>query len=230
MIVEHDLHLAGKHIGERRRAAPVGHVLHVDAGQHLEQFARHVDRGSVAGRRHVELAGIGLGVGDQLGNGLDRQRGMHQHDVGEANDARDRLHLLHEIERQLVVERGVDRIRRRDQQQRVAVRRGAQHLLGGDIGAAARPVLDHEGLPEFLRKPLPHQARRHIRRAAGGVSDHEPHRPRWIGLRMGDARHGRECSRTGGELQELTAWKFLHASSNETRAGGSLRPPGVRAS
>ena len=182
-VVEHDLHLAGKHIGKRRRAAAIGHMHHVDAGEHLEEFTGHVDRGPVAGRCHVELAGIGLGIGDQLGDGLDRQRGMHHHDVGEANDARDRLHLLDEIEIELVVERGVDRVRRSDQQQRVAVRRGPQHLLGGDIGAAARPVLDDERLAEFFRKPLPHQTRREIRRAAGGVADHQPHRPRRIGLR-----------------------------------------------
>ena len=149
---------------------------------------------------------------------------MHHHDIGKANDARDRLHLAHEIEIELVIERGVDGVGRRDQKQRVAVRCRAQHLLGRNIGAAARPVLDDERLPELFRKPLPHQARREIRRAAGGVTDHQPHRPRWIGLRIGDARCGRECSRTGDELQELTTLKLLHASSNETRAGGSLRP------
>ena len=47
-IVEHHMHLAGEHVGERRRAAAIGHMLHVDPGQHLEQFARHVDRRPVA--------------------------------------------------------------------------------------------------------------------------------------------------------------------------------------
>ena len=75
-VVEHHLHLPGDQIGERRRAAAVGHVDHVDARQHLEQFARHMDRGPVAGGRHVELAGIGLGVGDQFGDRLDRNLGF----------------------------------------------------------------------------------------------------------------------------------------------------------
>ena len=112
-VVEHHLHLAGDQIGERRRAAAVGHVDHVDAGQHLEQFAGHVDRRAVAGRRHVELAGIGLGVGDQFGDRLDRQRRVHHHHVGKADDARDRLDIAQEIEIELVVERGVDGVGRR---------------------------------------------------------------------------------------------------------------------
>ena len=72
-IVEHHLHHAGEHVGECRRAAPVRHMLHVDAGEHLEQFTGHVDRRPVPGRRHVELARVGLGVGDQFRDRLDRQ-------------------------------------------------------------------------------------------------------------------------------------------------------------
>ena len=89
----------------------------------------------------------------------------------------------HEIEIELVVERGVDGVGRRDQKQRVAVGRRAHDRLGGDIGAAARPVFDDDRLAEPLRQPLPHQPRRDVRRAAGGVADDQPYRPRRIGLR-----------------------------------------------
>ena len=143
---------------------------------------------------------------------------MHHHDVGKANDARDRLHLAHEIKGQLVIKRGVDGVGRRDQQQRVAVRRGAEHLLGRDIGAAARPVLDHKGLPELFRQPLPHQARGEVRRAAGCVTDHEANRPRWIGLRARVSRCKRKCRCTGCELQKLTTLKFFHVSSGALAA------------
>jgi hypothetical protein len=68
-------------------------------------------------------------------------------DVRKSNDARDRLGVAQEVEIELFVERGVDGIGRRDEQQRVAVRCRAYHRFGRDIGAAARPVLDHEGLP-----------------------------------------------------------------------------------
>jgi hypothetical protein len=45
-------------------------VHHVDAGHQLELLARHVNARADAGRGEVELAGIGLGVGDELRNRL----------------------------------------------------------------------------------------------------------------------------------------------------------------
>ena len=42
------------------------------AGHGFEQFAGDVLRAADAGGGHVELAGVGLGVGDELGNGLGR--------------------------------------------------------------------------------------------------------------------------------------------------------------
>ena len=41
-LIEHDLHLSAEQIGERGRCAAIGHVHHVDAGHHLEQFAGHM--------------------------------------------------------------------------------------------------------------------------------------------------------------------------------------------
>ncbi len=127
-------------------------------------------RGPVAGRRHVDLAWIGLGVGDELGDRLGRNRWIDHHDVGHAHDARDRRDVGNEIEIELVVERCVDRVRRSHQQQRIAVRRRAHDRLGPDIAAGARPVLDDEWLAEPLRQPLTDEARDDVGRAAGGES------------------------------------------------------------
>jgi hypothetical protein len=102
--------------------APIWHVLHVDAGHHLEQLASDVGRASIAGRCHVDLAGIGVGVGDELGNGLDRNRWIHLHHVGHADDARDRRDFADEIIIELVVERRVSRVGQRDQKERIAGR------------------------------------------------------------------------------------------------------------
>ena len=74
VVGEHDLHLSAEQIGQRGRRAAIGHVHHVDAGHHLEQLAGHVREPADAGRRHVDLARIGLGVGDELGNRLGRNR------------------------------------------------------------------------------------------------------------------------------------------------------------
>jgi hypothetical protein len=39
-----------------------------------------------------------------------RNAGMHQHDQGLAGEPRDRRDIAHEVEGELVVERGVDRV------------------------------------------------------------------------------------------------------------------------
>ena len=83
---------------------------HVDAGHDLEQLAGDVLRGPVAGRRHVDLARIGLGVGDELRNRFYWNRWIHQHYEWLANDARDRRDVADEIETEFVVERRVDRV------------------------------------------------------------------------------------------------------------------------
>jgi hypothetical protein len=44
----------------------------------------------------------------------------------------------------MLVERGVDRLRRADQEQRVAVRRRMGDRFGADIAAGARPIVDDE--------------------------------------------------------------------------------------
>jgi len=45
----------------------------VDTGRHLEQLGREVAAGGDARRREVQLAGVGLGIGDQF---LDRMDGQ----------------------------------------------------------------------------------------------------------------------------------------------------------
>jgi hypothetical protein len=62
---EEDLYLPAKQVGNRRRAAAIGHVHHIDAGHHFEQLAGHMWRAPGAGRRHMILRGS-LGIGDEL--------------------------------------------------------------------------------------------------------------------------------------------------------------------
>jgi hypothetical protein len=64
---------------------------------------------AVAGRCHVDLAWIGLGIGDELGNRGGRDRWIHLHDKWIAADARDRCDVTNEIEAEPVVECRVSR-------------------------------------------------------------------------------------------------------------------------
>ena len=126
---------------------------------------------AVAPRGKIDLARIGLGVGNKLGNRLGRKRWIYHHDGGLAANARDRRDVANEIEIELVVERRVDRVRRIGQQERIAVRGRAHDRLGADVATGTRPVLDDELLTEPLRQPLPHRARGDIGRTARWKSD-----------------------------------------------------------
>ena len=185
-VVEHDLDLPAHQVGQRRHRAAVRHVQHVHPGHHLEHLAGDVAGTSDSGRRHVELAGIGFGIGDELGDGLHRQRIIDIQDLIAAAEGGDRRDFAGEIDG--AIERGVDHVVRRNDQQRVTVRRRARDHLGSDIGGGARPVLDDECLAEPLLQPFRHQASEDVDRLPGGKADDDAHRPRWIGLRARDGR------------------------------------------
>src|SRR5712692_8245206 len=98
----------------------------IDPGHHFEQLARDMDRRAVAARSVADPARIRLRIADELGNSPRRKRWIYLHDKRIAHDARDRRDVANEVEAELVVERGVDRIRSRDHEQGMAVR-GRSH-------------------------------------------------------------------------------------------------------
>src|ERR1700759_265970 len=95
---------------------------------------------SDTGGRHGETPGVRLGVSDELRAGLGRDRWMNHQKEWIARDPGDRGHLMEEVEAGLFVERGIDCIGGCREQERVAVRRGAYHELGGEIASRARSV------------------------------------------------------------------------------------------
>src|SRR5262249_50454210 len=116
------LHLSAEQIDKRRARAAIRHVHEVHAGHHLEQFTSNMVSGTDAGRRHVDLGGIGLGIRDELGNRLGRHRGMHLYGKRLASDARNRRDVADEIKIELVVEGGVDRVHESGHKERISVR------------------------------------------------------------------------------------------------------------
>ena len=83
-------------------------------------------------------------------------------------DAGDRRDVVDEIEIQLFVERRIDRVRRHDQEQSVAIGWRTHDCFGGNVAAGSRTVLDDERLTEPFREPLTYQARRDVAAASGG--------------------------------------------------------------
>jgi hypothetical protein len=123
-------------------------VDQVDTGHHLEPFPENMGRGPAAGRSHVDLARIGLGVSDELRDCLGWNGCIDHHDIRATANARDRRDVSDEIEIELAVKRRVHRVRQPDKQERIAVRRCPHDAFGGHIAAGTRSVLDDEWLPE----------------------------------------------------------------------------------
>src|SRR5262245_48778096 len=230
---ERHLHQPAEQIGERGCYAPIWHMNYVDAGHQLEQLARQMGGSSDTTRRHGELAGIALGIGDKLGNRFGRNRWIYYHDEGEADDAGDRRDVADKTELEIFVERRVDRVRGTYHEQRVAVRWRAPDRLGGNIAGSPWPALDDEWLAEPLRQRLTDQARDDVDYATGRKARNDPHRPRRIGLRPSDAGCGRKRGSARCQLQKLSAEKAhlnlpsQHSITSSARAssvGGTSRP------
>jgi len=102
--------------------------------------------GSRSRRGHIHFAWIGLRVIDERRNRLGGERWICQHGLGLLRDARNRGDIADEIEIELLIERGVDCIRRADEEERIAVWRRSHDGFCGDIGASARSIFDDEWL------------------------------------------------------------------------------------
>ena len=137
--------MAGDGVGQSRRIALVGDRRHRDAELVLEQHGVEIRGRAGAGRGIVEPAGLRLGVLDEIGDRLHRQRRVdHQHERHVRHQP-DRDEILDRIIGQILEHADVDRHGGRCRhQQRVAVRRRLRRRHGGDDVGAARAVLDHE--------------------------------------------------------------------------------------
>src|SRR5262245_1051890 len=98
-------------------------------------------------------------------------------------DACDGHKIPDEIEIELFIEGRVNRVGRRGEEQRIAVRRRMGDCLCCDVGTTARSVLDKELLAEPLRQPSSYQPRHDVGYTAGSKSDHDTDRSCGIDLR-----------------------------------------------
>jgi hypothetical protein len=63
-----------------------------------------------AARPHVDLARMGLGIADRLGNRACRKGRLHYQHARRARDAGDRRDVVDEVEIEIFVKRRVDRV------------------------------------------------------------------------------------------------------------------------
>jgi hypothetical protein len=102
-------------------------------------------------RSEINLAGIGLRIGDELGDGCGRERRIDHQDEGIRVDARDRSDVARDGRGTLFIEGHIDGVRGSDEQERIAVGWRTRDGLQRHIAAAARAIVDHHRLTESLR-------------------------------------------------------------------------------
>src|SRR5262249_40696554 len=93
-------------------------------------------------RSHIDLAWIGLGISDQLRNGLRWKRRIYLHHKWSADDAGNGRNVADKIVIEFFIEASVDCARRIDDEKRITIPWRTRDHLGGENGVSARPVLD----------------------------------------------------------------------------------------
>ena len=171
----------------------------------LEGFRGH-QRGAV-GRAVGQAVGIGLGVVDQFLHGLGRNGGVDQQRKRQLAHARHGREILDGVVLQALDQPGVGRVRGvGGHEQRVAVRLGLGHMVGGDLGIGAGLVVHDHGLLEPLAQPGSHHARHGIGSTAGRERHDQGDGVGGIaalGLRSGRCNdgHGTESAKGQGPAQ-----------------------------
>ena len=217
-------------VGHRRRRALVRDVGDVEPGLGLEQRREQMRRRAEA-RAVVELARIGLGVGDELRDRLRRHVRADHHDVRQQRRGGDRGEMLERIDVEARIERGRDAERAgRAEQQRVAVGVGGGGGLEADGGARAGAVLDDHLLAEACRHRLAGQPRHGVDRAARRERHDHLDRLVRIGLRAGAGGDAGAHAKPSAMLDASSARLPIMDASLGDRPRAVLAPPGGKLS
>ena len=179
-----------KNVGERRRSPAIGHVSEIDLGQILEQLSAHVRRAAMSRRREGELAWVLLRLREDVGDRMERRGRRHHQQVREQADQGDRREVGDRIVADRREQVAVEREPGGGDVHGVAIGSGARDLLGGDVAAGARLVLDHDLLAPHLAEPRAEDAGDAVDAAAGRERHHQLHDAGGPGL-DGGLREGR---------------------------------------
>src|SRR6187549_1944212 len=110
-----------------------------------------MDHGPSTRRRKIDLARSSIGVGNKLGDCLDRYCWIDRHHKGPVTDGSNRRGVSNEIEIEFVEKRVRSCISRNHDKERIAVGGRTDDRLCGDVARSPRPALDDKRLAEAIR-------------------------------------------------------------------------------
>ena len=130
----------------------------------------------------IDLVRVPLGIGDQLGDCMYGQRGVHHQHARQRADQADGGEILARVVARIGIKARIDRERAGiGQQNCVSVGGAARRRAGRDGAAGAAAIVHHDLLAERLAHPVRHHAAERIIAAAGRERHHHGDRPRRIG-------------------------------------------------
>ena len=186
------LDLSAHGVGKRLADAPIGHGHAGHARCMLELLHHQVVQRANTRRAVVDLARIGLGVGDEFLQRVHRHRARHDQYVGSAAEHCDGREILDGVVAEIAFHGRIRGVRCHvADHQRVAVRLRAGGHLRRDRAARAGLVLDHEGLAHRQAQLVGDDARDQVHAAARRLRRDDLHRP----IRIGVLRDGRRSDR-----------------------------------
>ena len=166
-------HFAGEHGLDRRAAALVRDMRDVDPGQTVQVLRIQAVGAARADRSVVELARLALRERDELRDAVGREPCPDPHHQRQAGQQRDRHEVLERVVRQVLDDRGVDRVRVPRKEQRVPVGHCLGHGIRRNRAGRARPVLDQHRLAKALRQLGLDDPRDRVAAAAGRERDQQ---------------------------------------------------------
>ena len=189
--LEHDVHMPGHQIGDGLRATLVGHMHDIGPGHHLEQFATDLTRRAIARGGVHQLAGIFLGVVNQLQHiaywQCGRHRQQHMSTCHQPQWLKIAQHVIGQLGHHV---RADGQSTDRRESDRIAIGRRTRHVLQADHQRTARTVVDHHRLSQLPGQIGLQKTRQRIGGAARGLRHHHAHRfvgvaAGWAGLGLG---------------------------------------------
>ena len=180
------------------------------AGRGLEHFHVQLAHAAHAATAVVELAGVLLGVVDELLEGLERQAAVHHQRVGQAPQDGDVFKVLDRVVAHLGLGQRVGQMAAlRRHHQGVAVGLGTRHVLRTHRATRTGTVFHHDGHAQHARQRLRILAGHDVHRTTGWEGHHHGDGARRVFvLRTGRQRS--QASQAQADGKEKSAGREFH--------------------